>query len=92
MMSLRVWLPGPMFLVGGLYLWSHVPSKGSLSGGSLSRESLSRESLSRESLSRGSLSGGLCRGVSVRETPPNRDNPPELGEWAVRILLECFLV
>ena len=26
MMSLPVWLPGPMFLPGGLCLWSHVPS------------------------------------------------------------------
>ena len=44
MMSLPVWLPGPIFLpggpmslvpcsVGGLCLWSHVPSRVSLSGG-----------------------------------------------------------
>ena len=26
MISLPVWLPGPMFLPGGLCLWSHVPS------------------------------------------------------------------
>ena len=31
MMSLPVWLPGPMFLLEGLCLWSHVPSGGSLS-------------------------------------------------------------
>ena len=28
MMSLPVWLPGPMFLLGGLCPWSHVPSRG----------------------------------------------------------------
>ena len=27
MMLLPVWLPGPMFLLGGLYPWSHVPSR-----------------------------------------------------------------
>ena len=27
MMSLPVWLPGPMFLLGSLCLWSHVPSR-----------------------------------------------------------------
>ena len=27
MMSLLVWLAGPMFLLGGLCLWCHVPSK-----------------------------------------------------------------
>ena len=63
MMSLPVWLPGPMFLgwvggwVGGwgggvLCLWSHVPMF--LPGG------------------RGSLS----RGVSVRETPHPRTETP----------------
>ena len=43
MMSVPVWLPGPMF-PGGFCLWSNVPSRGSLSRG-------------RGSLSRGSLSG-----------------------------------
>ena len=33
MMSYRVWLSGPMVLLGGLCLWSHVPSVGSLSRG-----------------------------------------------------------
>ena len=33
MMSLPVWLPGSMFLLGGLCAWSHVPSQGSLSKG-----------------------------------------------------------
>ena len=31
MMSLPVWLPGLMFLPGGLCLWSHVPSRASVS-------------------------------------------------------------
>ena len=62
MMSLLVWLPGPMFLPGGLYPWSHVPSgEWSLSGGgslsigvSVRRGSL----LGGVSVRRGSLSGG----------------------------------
>ena len=44
MMSFPVWLPGPMFLLGGLCPWSHVPSRVGVSvqgilcpGGSLSR-------------------------------------------------------
>ena len=28
MMSLPVWLPGPMFLLEGLCLWCHVPPRG----------------------------------------------------------------
>ena len=28
MMSLAVWLPGPMFPLEGLYPWSYVPSGG----------------------------------------------------------------
>ena len=41
MMSLPVWLTDPMFLPGGLCLWSHAPSTGwgSLSKGSLSENS-----------------------------------------------------
>ena len=40
---------------------------------------------------RGSLCGVLrSGGVSVKETP--RQRPPYGYEWAVRILLECFLV
>ena len=40
MMSLPVWLTDPMFLPGGLCLWSHAPSRGwgSLSKGSLSEK------------------------------------------------------
>ena len=33
MMSLPDWLPGLMFLLGGLCPWFHVPSGGSLSRG-----------------------------------------------------------
>ena len=39
MMSLPVLLPGPMFLLGGLCPWSHVPSR---SGVSVQEGSLSR--------------------------------------------------
>ena len=76
MMSLHVWLPGPMLLMGGLSPWSHVPSKGGLCpegglcvegglcpGGSLSRGSLSRRVSVWGSLFRVSLSRrGLCPG------------------------------
>ena len=51
MMSLPVWLPGPMFFSGGL------PGPMFLPGGSLSSGSLSRVL----------CLGGLCLGVSVRE-------------------------
>ena len=86
MISLLVRLPCPMFLGGGLCLWSHVPSRGSLSlvrcsfwgGGSLSLFSCS------------------FQGVSVTQTPLDRDPPdsPLLygNERALRILLECILV
>ena len=65
MMSLPVWLPGlmshvsssgvsvsgPMFLLGeGLCLWSHVPSRESLSAGvSLTETPLDRDPLDRDS-------------------------------------------
>ena len=52
MMSLPVWLPGPMFLLcgeGGLCTWSYVLSEGGVS------------------VKRISVKGGLCeRGVSVK--------------------------
>ena len=78
MMLLPVLLPGPMSLLGGLCLWSHVLSRVvSVQGGSLSR-----------GLCPGGLSpgGSLSRGVSIREIPPYGE------EWVVRILLECVLV
>ena len=50
MMSRPVWLSGPMFLLGGLCLWSHVPpgagvflSRGALLGGALSGGGLYQE-------------------------------------------------
>ena len=59
MMSFPVWLPGPMFLLGGSM--SLVPC--SFQEGSVSRG---------QSLSRGVLCGevSVWEGVSVRETPP----------------------
>ena len=56
MMSVPVWLLGPMFLLGGVCPSSHVPSAGRFSVCGLSSE---------ESLSCGSLS----RGVSVDRHP-----------------------
>ena len=79
-MSLPVWLPGPMFLPGGVSVsgpmfllgircfWSHVPSGGSLSRG----VSLTKNPRQRP--------------------PPNRDPLSQYGkERVVRILLECIL-
>ena len=86
MMSLPVWLPGPMFLrgvsvpSGPMFLpgewvsvqggWSLCLVPCSLGKGFLSRGLCS--SLSRGfSIQRGLSPGGLCpEGVSVRETPP----------------------
>ena len=95
MMSLPVWLLGPMFLLGGLCLWSHAPLGGlrGLSeglcpgvfvggGGYLSWENLSR-GVSVEGVS---VKGGLCLGDLCRETSLESEN------WVVHILLECFLV
>ena len=46
MMSLSVWLPGPMFLLEGLYPWFDVPSRSLCQGGYLyPGGSLCRESL-----------------------------------------------
>ena len=51
-MLLPVFLSGPMFFLGGLCPWSHVPSRGSLSR--------------KVSVQVGSLSRGLCaEGVPV---------------------------
>ena len=79
MMSLPVWLPGPMFLPGGL-------CPGGLGGGvccSLPYQigSLSGRSLSREVLYPvGSVRAGLCQGDHLYGEEP-----------AVSILLECIL-
>ena len=78
--------------------------RGSLSRGVSVRGSLSRGisvwgfSVQGGSLSQGSLSGGLyrggslSRGVSVRETPPDRDPPSYGNKRVVCILLEYILV
>ena len=56
MMSLPIWLPGPMFLLEGLSPWSHVRSSGGLCLGGLCLGGL--------------CPGGLCpRGGLCRETP-----------------------
>ena len=91
MMSLPVWLPGPMFLLGGaLCLWSHVLSAGSLSrgisvqgnfcpGGLYPGGLCPGESLSRGSLSRRGLSPrSLCQADPQTETPTEtpQQRPP----------------
>ena len=72
MMSLPVWLTGLMFLLGGLFLWSHVLSGGLCQGGLCLGISVQGCLCPGVSLSRGSLSrrvsfqGSLCPGgVSV---------------------------
>ena len=78
MMSLPVWLPGPMFLWEGGYL----PGPMFFLGGSPSKG---------VSVQWGTLSGGgsVWEGLSGR---PPRTDPPYGEERAVCILLECFLV
>ena len=80
-MSLPVWLPGPMFLLRGLFL-------GDLCPGDLCPEGLF--------LGRGLCPGNLCPGgISVQGVSVQgslfRETPPWGEEWMVRILLECFL-
>ena len=100
MMSLPVWLLGPMFLGGGVGSVSGpmflrrglCPGGGSLScrgggaGGSLSGVSLVWGSLCPW----GAGAGGLCLGCFCLGGHCLRDQKGE--ERAVRILLECFLV
>ena len=53
MMSLPVWIPGPMFLPRGLCLWSHVSSGGSLvfvQGGLPDRDPPGRDPLDKDPL------------------------------------------
>ena len=74
LMSLHVWLPGPVFLRGDLCLWSHVLSKGSLSLVPCSFQGVSvcgpvfplGGSLDRESVNRG---------------PPGRRPPEQRSLW-----------
>ena len=78
MMSLPVWLPGPMFLLGrGVSAWSHVLSGGLSVQGGLCPVG--------DSVGERSLSGRVCQ-----VDPPDR--PPYGEERTVCIVLECFLV
>ena len=63
MMSLPVWLPCPMFLPGGLCLWSHVPSRGVSVSGSMF-------------LPGGSLSGVLLAPTQRLPQRPPGQRPP----------------
>ena len=97
MMSLPVWLPGPMFLLGvsvsgpifllarGVFVQGVC--LGSLSGAISVLGVSVQTSLSRESLSGRSLSGGHCPGK-----PPGQRPPWCSKERVVLILLECILV
>ena len=106
MMSLPVWLPGPIFLLGrrvlcarslvpsgGLCFWSHVPSKGSPSRESLSRGSVPDRDPETETPWTETPPGqrGSVQGGSLSGSPMDR-NLPYSEERAVRILLEYFLV
>ena len=86
MISFPIWLPGPMFHLGDLCLWSYVTSgEGEClcPGGLCPGESLFRGA---------SVQGVYLQGVSV-QGDFCRQRPPRYGEeWAVRILLECFPV
>ena len=103
MMSLPVWLPGPMFLLGGLCPWSHVPSLGvSVQGASVQGGSLSGGffpggvSVQGTSVQGVSVQGVLCprgslsNGFSIEGGLCRETLPPESEKQAV--LLECFLV
>ena len=97
MVSLPVWLSGPMFLLGGLCLWSHVPSsvQGSLCmgdlcpGGSVQGRSLSRGVSVQEVTIQGvsvwgSLSkgrGSLSGGSFYRDTPQNQESGWYASHW-----------
>ena len=62
-MSFPVWLHGPMFLPGGLYAWSNVPSAGSLFMGVSVWGLSARGSLSRR---------GLCPGIPLHTVKSGR--------------------
>ena len=82
MMSLPVWQTGPMFLLGGLCLWSHVSSERCLCPvGSLS--------------SRVSVQGGLCPEGSLTGRPPLDRDPvysDESGGMHPTGMLSCLKV
>ena len=94
MMSLLVWLPGPLFLPGGLYPWSHVPSgEWSLSGAGVSvHRGLCQERIS--------VRWGLCQeGISVRRVVSVRREVSVRTGVSVRrnlpygtALLSCFFI
>ena len=102
MMSLPVWLPGPMFLpreslclvlcsfwgvsVQGVSVKGGLCPRGTSVQGLSVWGSLSMGSLSRGSLSRSLCPGGLCPGGLCQGTPLY------IEERAVLILLECFRV
>ena len=83
MMSLPVWLPGPMFLFGGLCPWSHVSSGGLCPWSHVSSGGLCPWSHVS--------SGGLClwshvvpcsfQGVFLTETSLDRDPPGQRLLW-----------
>ena len=84
-MTLLVWLPGPLFLLGvsvpGSIFLLRVFIEGCVSvQGSLCPED--------DLCPWGLCPGGLCPGGVSVGTPP----PPESEKRVVHILLECFLV
>ena len=101
MMSLPVWLPGPMFFLGRIsvsgpmfLLGRGVSVQGVCAGGLCPRKLCLGDVSVQAGVCPGGLGpgGSLSRWVSVqgglcRETPP-----PESEMWVVCILLECFLV
>ena len=78
MMSYPVWLPGLMFLLGGLCPGGLCPRGVSVQEGSQSRG---------VSVQGVSVWGSLSEG-----SPPRTETPLYGEEWAVCILLECFSV
>ena len=93
MMLLPVWLPAPMFLPdGGLRLWSHVPSRGSLSG-SPDRNSPWTENPRQKPPGQRTLDGDpQDRDLLDREPSYGPPPLPDGKERAICILLECILV
>ena len=90
MMSLPVWLPGPMFFLEGLYLWFHIPSRGGLC---LWSHIPYREGLWSHVPSGGSLSTSYLpdRDPFGQRPPPKTETPMYGKERAVRILLHSCL-
>ena len=93
-MSLLVWLPGPMFLLRSLCLGGGLSlCRGSQSGGLCPGEPLSRGVSLQSGLCLGGLCpGGLCPGNLCTGDSVQGVYVGDGGGRAVRILLECFLV